>query len=151
MAAAAPTLKRVFLELGGKSAFVVLDDADLAAACGFRGLLRVVHAGQGCALTTRILLPSKRYDEGRLDEEAPVAVGPPATAGERSAVRQCPAQISLDPVALPSRDQRTAHRAGIGRVTGAERRHRVGDDLHALVVPWLGSRIRVVSAQPWPA
>src|SRR3954447_25555935 len=64
MAAAAPTLKRVFLELGGKSAFVVLDDADLAAACGFAAFSGIVHAGQGCALTTRILLPRERYDEG---------------------------------------------------------------------------------------
>jgi aldehyde dehydrogenase (NAD+) len=64
MAAAAPTLKRVFLELGGKSAFVVLDDADLAAACGFAAFSGIVHAGQGCALTTRILLPRDRFDDG---------------------------------------------------------------------------------------
>jgi aldehyde dehydrogenase (NAD+) len=64
MAAAAPTLKRVFLELGGKSAFIVLDDADLAAACGFAAFSGIVHAGQGCALTTRILLPRQRFDDG---------------------------------------------------------------------------------------
>jgi aldehyde dehydrogenase (NAD+) len=64
MAAAAPTLKRVFLELGGKSAFLVLDDADLAAACGFAAFSGIVHAGQGCAITTRIVLPRNRFDEG---------------------------------------------------------------------------------------
>jgi aldehyde dehydrogenase (NAD+) len=64
MAAAAPTLKRVFLELGGKSAFVVLDDADIAAACGFAAFSGIVHAGQGCAITTRVLLPRGRFDEG---------------------------------------------------------------------------------------
>jgi aldehyde dehydrogenase (NAD+) len=64
MAAAAPTLKRVFLELGGKSAFLVLDDADLAAACGFAAFSGIVHAGQGCAITTRIVLPRVRFDEG---------------------------------------------------------------------------------------
>jgi aldehyde dehydrogenase (NAD+) len=64
MAAAAPTLKRVFLELGGKSAFIVLDDADLAAACGFAAFSGIVHAGQGCAITTRILLPRERFDDG---------------------------------------------------------------------------------------
>jgi aldehyde dehydrogenase (NAD+) len=62
MAAAAPTLKKVFLELGGKSAFVVLDDADLAGACGLAAFMVCTHAGQGCALTTRLLVPRKRYD-----------------------------------------------------------------------------------------
>jgi aldehyde dehydrogenase (NAD+) len=64
MISAAPTLKKVFLELGGKSAFIALDDAKLGEACGFAGFSGVIHAGQGCALTTRILLPRSRFDEG---------------------------------------------------------------------------------------
>jgi aldehyde dehydrogenase (NAD+) len=64
MASAAETLKRVFLELGGKSAFIALDDEKLAEACGFAAFSGIVHAGQGCALTTRVLLPRSRYDEG---------------------------------------------------------------------------------------
>jgi aldehyde dehydrogenase (NAD+) len=63
MAAAAPTLKRVFLELGGKSAAIVLDDADLASAVGTAAFSVAIHAGQGCALTTRLLVPRERYDE----------------------------------------------------------------------------------------
>ena len=63
MAAAAPTLKKVFLELGGKSAAIVLDDADLAAAVGTAAFSVCMHAGQGCALTTRLLVPRERYDE----------------------------------------------------------------------------------------
>jgi aldehyde dehydrogenase (NAD+) len=63
MAAAAPTLKKVFLELGGKSAAIVLDDADLATAVGTAAFSVCVHAGQGCALTTRLLVPRARYDE----------------------------------------------------------------------------------------
>ena len=63
MAAAAPTLKRVFLELGGKSAAVVLDDADLGAGAGLAAYSVCVHAGQGCALTTRLIVPRSRYDE----------------------------------------------------------------------------------------
>ncbi|MDV6014097.1 aldehyde dehydrogenase [Haloechinothrix sp. LS1_15] len=63
MAAAAPTLKKVFLELGGKSAAIVLDDADLAGAVGTAAFSVCVHAGQGCALTTRLLVPRERYDE----------------------------------------------------------------------------------------
>ncbi|MFF4235076.1 aldehyde dehydrogenase [Actinomadura geliboluensis] len=63
MASAAGTLKRVFLELGGKSAFIVLDDADLRAACSYAAFSGVAHAGQGCAITTRILVPRERYAE----------------------------------------------------------------------------------------
>ena len=62
MEAAAPTLKRVFLELGGKSANIVLDDADLPTALQ-TGAAVCFHAGQGCALTTRLLVPRSRYDE----------------------------------------------------------------------------------------
>ncbi|GAA0249227.1 aldehyde dehydrogenase [Cryptosporangium japonicum] len=63
MAAAAPTLKKVLLELGGKSAAIVLEDADLAAAVGAAAFAATVHAGQGCALTTRLLVPRDRYAE----------------------------------------------------------------------------------------
>ncbi|MFC7450985.1 aldehyde dehydrogenase [Rhodococcus daqingensis] len=63
MASAADSLKKVFLELGGKSAFIVLDDADLAGACSVAAFSVCVHAGQGCALTTRLLVPRERYDE----------------------------------------------------------------------------------------
>src|SRR5262245_53122955 len=59
----AATLKRLFLELGGKSATIVLEDADLAPAC-LIGIAPCMHAGQGCAIPTRILLPRARYDEG---------------------------------------------------------------------------------------
>ncbi|WP_020109692.1 aldehyde dehydrogenase [Nocardia sp. 348MFTsu5.1] len=63
MVAAAETLKRVFLELGGKSAYIVLDDADLGAACSMAAFSVVTHAGQGCALTTRMLVPREKYSE----------------------------------------------------------------------------------------
>jgi aldehyde dehydrogenase (NAD+) len=59
----APTMKRLFLELGGKSAAIVLDDADLAAA-SMLAFGVCMHAGQGCATPTRMLLPRSRYDEG---------------------------------------------------------------------------------------
>ena len=63
MAAAAPTLKKLFLELGGKSASIVLDDADLGMAAGLAAFSVCIHAGQGCALTTRLVVPRSRYDE----------------------------------------------------------------------------------------
>ena len=59
----AATLKRVFLELGGKSAMLVLDDADFASVVP-GGSMVCMHGGQGCAMQTRMLLPRSRYDEG---------------------------------------------------------------------------------------
>ncbi|MBP1821756.1 aldehyde dehydrogenase family protein [Mycobacterium sp. OAE908] len=63
MAAASNTLKKVFLELGGKSAAIVLDDADFNTAALFSAFSMVTHAGQGCALTSRLLVPKKNHDE----------------------------------------------------------------------------------------
>jgi aldehyde dehydrogenase (NAD+) len=63
MAAASGTLKRVFLELGGKSAAIVLDDADFDLVAMFSAFAGCSHAGQGCAITTRILVPSSKHDE----------------------------------------------------------------------------------------
>jgi len=64
MAAASTNLKKVFLELGGKSAAVVLGDADVAAAAGSTAFQILTHAGQGCAITSRLILPRQRLDEG---------------------------------------------------------------------------------------
>jgi aldehyde dehydrogenase (NAD+) len=58
-----PTMKRLFLELGGKSATIVLEDADFSTAV-LAGLAVCFHAGQGCAIQTRMLLPRSRYPEG---------------------------------------------------------------------------------------
>ncbi|WP_292991786.1 aldehyde dehydrogenase [Mycobacterium sp.] len=64
MVAAAPTIKKVFLELGGKSALVALDDADLGSVVTSAAFATTTHAGQGCANTTRLLLPRAKYREG---------------------------------------------------------------------------------------
>ncbi|MFF0815045.1 aldehyde dehydrogenase family protein [Rhodococcus sp. NPDC003318] len=63
MAAAAPTVKRVTLELGGKSSTILLDDADFGAL-----VPRVVagtcsHAGQGCGIPSRLLVPRSRLGD----------------------------------------------------------------------------------------
>ncbi len=58
----AATLKRVFLELGGKSAMIVLDDADFASTLPMASMV-CVHGGQGCAMQSRLLVPRPRYDE----------------------------------------------------------------------------------------
>jgi aldehyde dehydrogenase (NAD+) len=65
MEAGAATIKRVFLELGGKSAHIVLDDVeDIVSASGAAIFGICTHGGQGCATSTRLLLPRARYDEG---------------------------------------------------------------------------------------
>jgi len=58
----AATLKRVFLELGGKSAHILLDDAPNFAQTVMSSMC-VFHAGQGCATPTRLLIPRSRYPE----------------------------------------------------------------------------------------
>ena len=62
MAAAAATVKPVFLELGGKSINLVLDDADFSSIGSLASSV-CFHAGQGCAMPTRMLIPRSRYEE----------------------------------------------------------------------------------------
>jgi aldehyde dehydrogenase (NAD+) len=84
MVAAAPTVKKVFLELGGKSAAVVLDDYDVASAASLTAFSVCIHAGQGCALTTRLIVPRSRYDDAVAAcarTMASLPVGDPQDAG----------------------------------------------------------------------
>jgi acyl-CoA reductase-like NAD-dependent aldehyde dehydrogenase len=64
LAAGAPTVKRVMLELGGKSAHIVLDDVDMAAVMASTAMVGCAMSGQSCVLPSRILLPRSRYEEG---------------------------------------------------------------------------------------
>ncbi|MGV0851011.1 aldehyde dehydrogenase family protein [Mycolicibacterium phlei] len=64
LAAGAPTVKKTLLELGGKSAHIVLDDADFNSALSMAAMMACVMSGQSCILPSRILLPRSRYDEG---------------------------------------------------------------------------------------
>ncbi len=81
MASGASTIKRVQLELGGKSAQVVLGDVPEAYArsIGFGAVLN--HCGQGCVLQTRLLLPEHlldAYRSGVADAVAAVTIGDPS-------------------------------------------------------------------------
>ena len=60
---ASATIKRVALELGGKSASVILEDADLAAAV--KGTVNgcYLNSGQTCTALTRMLVPQSKYEE----------------------------------------------------------------------------------------
>ena len=79
--AAADTVKRVAQELGGKSANIILDDADFAKAVS-RGVLGcMVNSGQSCNAPTRMLVPAARMDEAIEAARAAVAkvkVGDPS-------------------------------------------------------------------------
>ena len=61
--AAAKSLKRVHLELGGKAPVVVFNDADLAAAAEGIAIAGFFNAGQDCTAATRVLVQEGVYDE----------------------------------------------------------------------------------------
>ena len=86
MAAAAGTVKKVSLELGGKSAFVILDDADLGKAVKVGLANCFINAGQTCTAWTRMLVPADKYDEVLTlvkDGAAKYPVGSPTDEGTR--------------------------------------------------------------------
>jgi len=60
---AAPTVKRVTLELGGKSPNIVLDDADFETAVRNGTLDCMANVGQSCDAPTRMLVPNERMDD----------------------------------------------------------------------------------------
>lgn len=64
IAAAAETVKKTVLELGGKSAHILLEDADFNTFLPGAAMIACVMSGQSCVLPSRILLPRSRYEEG---------------------------------------------------------------------------------------
>ena len=93
--AAADTLKRVHLELGGKAPVVVFDDADLETALETIAGTGYYNAGQDCTAATRVLASSKVHDEfvaGLVEQAAGFVVGdtfaPDTTLGPLNSARQ---------------------------------------------------------------
>jgi len=77
----AKTMKRVTLELGGKSPTILLDDADLNQAIPSALIMAFLNSGQACAAGTRLLVPRSRLDEvkkGILNAMPGFTVGDPA-------------------------------------------------------------------------
>jgi aldehyde dehydrogenase (NAD+) len=77
---AAPTVKRICQELGGKSANIILDDADFATNVGKGVAGMMVNSGQTCSATSRMLVPKSRMDEAirvARDVASKVTVGDP--------------------------------------------------------------------------
>ncbi|RQH07966.1 aldehyde dehydrogenase family protein [Paraburkholderia dinghuensis] len=98
---ASATVKRVALELGGKSASVILDDADFPAAVKGTVSACFLNSGQTCVAHTRMIVPESRYEEARAlakeaaegftvgdPREEKVKLGPLASAAQQARVLQ---------------------------------------------------------------
>nr|WP_315598635.1 aldehyde dehydrogenase family protein [uncultured Cupriavidus sp.] len=109
--AAAPTVKRVHQELGGKSPLLILDDADLPAAVA-QGVGQVMlNAGQTCIAPTRMLVPRQCYAEAMRVAAATanaLVVGDPADPATR-----------VGPLANQAQYERVQHMIGVGIEEGA--------------------------------
>ncbi|XRQ13649.1 aldehyde dehydrogenase [Actinomadura welshii] len=105
-------LKRVTLELGGKSAAIILDDADLESTIeGFK-LASLMNNGEACAAQTRILASRRRYDEVADALAAMVgglAVGDPADYG-----------TEIGPLVAKRQQERVENYIRIGQDEGAK-------------------------------
>jgi aldehyde dehydrogenase (NAD+) len=109
---AAQTVKRVALELGGKSAAVILDDADLAAAVKNTVGGCFLNSGQTCNALTRMLVPSARYEEA-----AALAV---AAAGAFSSGDPMDEKTRLGPLTTRAQQERVLSYIRRGMESGAE-------------------------------
>ena len=113
MESVARNLTRVHFELGGKSALIVLDDYDLDAAAPNASSPTFFHAGQGCAMNTRVLVSRSRHDElvakmAGFVKHA-VKIGDPADPS-----------VMLGPVIRPERRAAIEDYIASGREDGAE-------------------------------
>jgi betaine-aldehyde dehydrogenase len=96
---AAAQVKRVTLELGGKSASIILDDADLAAAVKGTVTSCYLNSGQTCTAFTRMLVPESRYAEAKeLAAAAARAFAPGDPLLETSRLGPLSSQMQLDRV-----------------------------------------------------
>jgi aldehyde dehydrogenase (NAD+) len=111
MAQAAGGVKKTILELGGKSANIILDDADLERAAPFAVTSFIRHAGQGCACLTRILVHESRHDElvaRMVDILAAAKVGAPSDPS-----------TDMGPLISAAQRERVERYVAIGRDEGA--------------------------------
>jgi betaine-aldehyde dehydrogenase len=96
---AAQTVKRVTLELGGKSASIILEDADLPAAVKGTVTNCYLNSGQTCTAFTRMLVPESRYAEAKaLAAETASAFTPGDPLSESSRLGPLSSQMQLDRV-----------------------------------------------------
>jgi acyl-CoA reductase-like NAD-dependent aldehyde dehydrogenase len=141
-AVAAETVKRVALELGGKSASVILPDADLEAAV--KGTVNncFLNSGQTCSATTRMLVPEARYEEAKAFAKATAerfSVGDPLAEGTKLGplVSQMQQDKVLGLIA-------TALKEGAELVTGSAEKPKLDGDLAGgyFVTPTVLGRVK---------
>ena len=108
----AATLKRVFLELGGKSAKIVCDDAD-NFQMDIASSMLIFHAGQGCAVQSRLLVQKSRYAEA-----CAILKGAYASIAEKWGVFDEPAHI-MGPVISKRQMDRVMGYIELGQQEGA--------------------------------
>jgi aldehyde dehydrogenase (NAD+) len=111
MAQAAGTMKRVLLELGGKSPLVIREDADLDKAVKAGVFSFTSHSGQGCSLTTRHIVHNairRRYVEQVAEIVEALRIGDPADSS-----------IELGPLIRASQRERVERYVRMGVESGA--------------------------------
>lgn len=111
MAQAAPTLKKVHLELGGKSAMIVRHDADVQRAASMAVGFLSVNAGQGCAIPTRLLVHNSI-------RPAFVAAATAFAAHIRIGNASDPA-VTMGPLIRESQRAKVEHYIALGKAAGA--------------------------------
>jgi len=109
--AGAETMKRVTLELGGKSPMLILDDADFAQAVPFALMAGYMNSGQACIAGTRILVPESRLAEF----ETAIAA---AVAGVKSGDPRDP-DTAIGPMVSEKQWQRVQSYIRLGQEEGA--------------------------------
>jgi aldehyde dehydrogenase (NAD+) len=109
---AADTMKRVTLELGGKSATILLDDADLAKAIPFALTSGFMNSGQACIAGTRLMVPESRFEEIK---EALLAAVPTFKVGDPSEPG-----VAIGPMVTEKQYNRVQNYIRIGIEQGAE-------------------------------
>jgi betaine-aldehyde dehydrogenase len=96
---ASQSIKRVALELGGKSASVILEDADLAAAVKSTVNGCYLNSGQTCTALTRMLVPQSRYEEAaKLAAEAAATFTPGNPLDEKTRLGPLSSRAQLERV-----------------------------------------------------
>ncbi|WP_116321496.1 aldehyde dehydrogenase family protein [Cupriavidus sp. P-10] len=108
---AAPTVKRVTQELGGKSPLVILDDADLQAAVTSGVAHVMLNSGQTCIAPTRMLVPRAQYEQA---VQIAAAVANAVTVGDPA-----DAQTRMGPISNRAQYEKVQRLIGIGIEEGA--------------------------------
>ena len=135
------TFKSVNLEMGGKAAAIVLEDADLAAASVALGRLAFANCGQTCFAASRVLAPRSRYDDvvtGLAEQAAAVVVGDPMAA-----------ETGMGPLVSPRR--RAGVESYVAASAGAGARVAVGGRRPAAPVRGYYYEPTVLAGDPGPA